>query len=103
VINKPKKPKSTGAVNNAKKPTKGERRAKRFKKARPELAAQIGDTITVEEAVKLGGYEDSAAMGAALDATIDATKKRQKKKNLTKLSAKAAKMSVKLGTSQVKA
>jgi hypothetical protein len=42
--------------------TKAQRRAIRLKTLRPDLASQIGATITSLAAMKLGGYKTSEAM-----------------------------------------
>jgi hypothetical protein len=42
--------------------SKGENRAARLKEARPELASQIGKSISIPEAVKIGGYENGNDM-----------------------------------------
>ncbi|KAI1628233.1 topoisomerase TRF4 [Exophiala viscosa] len=46
----------------SKEPSKAEKRALRFKKLRPELAASVGTTISVTKAMELGGYKTREAM-----------------------------------------
>jgi hypothetical protein len=39
--------------------SKSERRAVRLKQARPELVDKVGDTLSLTEAVRVGGYRDA--------------------------------------------
>jgi hypothetical protein len=42
-----------------------------LKEARPDLAKEVGDTISVTAALRLGGYDDAEAMNANLEATLN--------------------------------
>jgi non-canonical poly(A) RNA polymerase PAPD5/7 len=47
---------------STKPPTKAQKRAKRFKMLRPDLAHSISDTISVASAVRIGGYKTAESM-----------------------------------------
>lgn len=48
----------TGDVAPLKGLTKAQKRSERMKSARPELASQIPDRLSIDKAVKIGGYKD---------------------------------------------
>jgi hypothetical protein len=47
--------------------TRSEKRAARLKHARPDIAQLVGNHITEEKAVQIGGYADAAALRDDLD------------------------------------
>jgi hypothetical protein len=87
-----KHPKRSERAKQKKKPlSKGENRAIRLREARPELASQIGKSISIPEAVKIGGYEDGADMHNKVMGILHAIRaksgKTPKKKNKPKSKA----------------
>ncbi|KAJ4512220.1 hypothetical protein HRR83_006193 [Exophiala dermatitidis] len=59
----------------SKKLSKGERRANRLRRLRPELASSIGKTISRQQAVTLGGYKTPEAMERDLQSREAASQK----------------------------
>ena len=71
-----------------KKLSKAENRAARLKDARPDLAKKLGETISVAEAVRIGGYADGTAMHVEVEAVLQ---KKLKEKNTAEKARKKKK------------
>lgn len=57
--------------------SKSEKRASRLKEFRPDLRPSIGKTISVADAIRLGGYRDALDMSKDLDARAVAVQRNQ--------------------------
>jgi hypothetical protein len=74
-------PIETGRPPEAQKPaSKSERRAERLKLLRPELASQIGKSISTIDAVRIGGYKSQSELTKDLEVREHAMQKLQKTK-----------------------
>jgi hypothetical protein len=74
----------------SKKALKAENRAARLKEARPDIASQVGQTISLTDAMRIGGYQSPNAMNADLDGKLQ-KKKQPQKQNQKKAASKSRK------------
>lgn len=61
--------------------SKAENRAQRLKEARPDLVQQVGDTISLTDAVRVGGYADGVAMHNEVESILQKKQKQGRKKS----------------------
>lgn len=71
---------AVGEPAPARKMKKNERRAERLKAARPDIAQQIGVIISMNDALRIGGYENAIAMHHDIDVALS-KKHKQLEKN----------------------